>query len=553
MPPPESPDLVAPLLAVIATLRETIESLRTDNRKLVAMVEGLTRQLDQHFGEEAEARRVELQRLREEAAALALATPPTDPKMPAAGGEPQPVDPPAPVKPPTKRSKHGRGALPENLERDTKTVTPDDCEHCGGTQLWPIETRVTDEFEYVRAYLRIRSTHRRVCQCAACKKVTTPPLPPMPFDRAACTFSLMSWLLYSRGGLFMPLDRLCREFQRMGARIPSATLNRWWARGADLLIPVAAAVRMSLLGCTHIRSDGTGLRVVYPRMLANPKKGEARDGVANEQGYLVPRAAHYGQVLVFGDDEHTVYHFTVDKTGSQIDAFLTLGLDANNDPILWKGTRTADASSVYDHLYVGGDRIESGCNGHALRKFRDDKDKAPLLATRAMDFIGRFFTVEEEAKAKELRGAALLTHRTTYAGPVAIEFKQWLEDHRTDLVPSHPIRKAMQYFINHWEALTWFLVDPEVGLENNWSERALRKLALFRNASMFVGGEDGARRLCVVLTLVQTARQLGLDPVDYMEWALQRTVAHRDNRGIRAADLTPAAYKAAQKVKADHG
>jgi hypothetical protein len=53
------------------------------------------------------------------------------------------------------------------------------------------------------------------------------------------------------------------------------------------------------------------------------------------------------------------------------------------------------------------------------------------------------------------------------------------------------------------------------------------------------------------MTLVRNARHLDLDPGTYLEWALQRVVPHPDNRGIQAADLTPAAYKAAQQVKAD--
>jgi transposase len=339
--------------------------------------------------------------------------------------------------------------------------------------------------------------------------------------------------------------------ERMGARIPSATLNRWWGRGADLLLPVAASVRLSLLMDSHIRSDGTGLRVVFPRLLAAPKKGEARQGNVDADGYLRAKDPVYGQVLVFGNDEHTVFHFTLNREGHHIDEFLTLGVTPQGDPLLWQGTITADASSVYDHLYVAGERIESGCNGHALRKFRDDADKAPLLAAQAMHYIGQMFSAEEEARDRHLRGAELLAHRNARAGPVATEFRAWLEEHVTDLLPSHDIRKAMQYYLNHWDALTHFLLDPAVNLDNNWSERALRKIALFRNASLFVGGEEGARRLCAVLTLVQTARQLDLDPCAYLQWAMERAVPHPNNRGIQASDLTPAAYKAAQQVKAD--
>lgn len=539
----------AALLAVIEVLRGTIATLQRDNQRLIAMVEGLTKQLDRLLGDMADARKAELVRLQEEAQALGAAASPTP--TPEGGADQVPPDPSSSVKPPKKRDKHGRGTPPPDLPRDIDPIAPTKCDACGGTRLWPLKVLVTEEYDFVRAYLRIRRIERKVCQCAGCKQVITPAQPPMPFDRAACTFGMMAWLLHSRTGLFLPLDRLGRELERMGARIPSSTLNRWWGRGADLLLPVAASVRLSLLMDSHIRSDGTGLRVVFPRLLAVPKKGEARQGEVDADGYLLAKEPVYGQVLVFGNDEHTVFHFTLTREGHHLDEFLTLGLTPEGDPILWQGTITADASSVYDHLYVDGERFESGCNGHAFRKFRDHKDKAPLLAAQAMHYIGQIFSAEEEARDRQLRGAELLAHRQARAGPVATEFRAWLQQHVTDLLPAHDIRKAMQYYINHWDALTRFLLDPEVNLDNNWSERALRKVALFRNASLFIGGEEGARRLCAVLTLVQTARQLGLDPCAYLQWAMERAVPHPNNRGIRASDLTPAAYKAAKQVKHD--
>lgn len=545
------PELLPAMVALIKTLQETILGLRTDNQRLVAMVEGLTRQLDVLLADRAEETRAELQRLREEAAALAAAAPsPAGPALPADGAA-APPEAPAPTKPAPKRHNHGKGAIPAELERVDHQVAPaENCHDCGHDQVWPVETLVSEEYDFVRAYVRVRRTTRVVVECAKCHQRTVPPQPPMPFDRATCTFALMAWLLYSRGGLYIPLDRLGHELQRMGARIPSATLTRWWGRGADLLLPIAASVRLSLLSRTHIRTDGTGLDVLFPKLLAVPKRGEPREGPVDADGYLVQGPPIRAQVLVFGDDEHIVYHFAVNKEGSHIDDFLTLDWHEDGTRTLWKGTLTADAASVYDHLFVGGERIESGCNSHALRKFRDDAGLAPLLAAQAMHYIGSIFAFEKEAGAQKLRGPDLLTHRQTHARPVVEQLRLWLDTHLTDLLPKNPIRQAMQYYLNHWDALTRFLYDPDVNIDNNWSERALRKLALFRNASLFVGGEEGARRLCAVLTLVHTARQLDLDPCAYLEWALERVVPHPNSRRHRAADLTPAAYKATQEVQA---
>lgn len=537
---------------------------RAEIRRLVAMIEGLTRQLDELLRDRDAERAAEVARLREEArAAAASATPPdastsssdgssTDsaPSTSAADTEgDSPSD-----KPSRNRDKHGRGKKPDSAPRDEQRSRAAVCPQCGKTHLRdgkhgaPIE-----EWDYVRAHLRVRRTIPVQATCEDCgEAIPAPPPPPMPFDRAACTFALMAWLCFAKGGLFLPLDRLRRDFEAQGVRLPSATLTRWWQRGADLLHPVAASVRLSLLADTHMRMDGTGLKVVFPRAKGTPVKGELRAGDTDAEGYLLPRLPEDGQILVFGNDEHAVFVYTPSRKGHHALDFLTVGTNASGEPIQWKGTITADALSAYDCLFAAGSgRTEGGCNAHGLRKFRDDKDKAPLLASAALGFIGRFFEAEAEARSQGLRGDALLAYRQAHAGPAAAEFREWIDKNLDELLPSHPVRKAMKYYDNHWEALTLFLRDSNVPLDNNWSERALRKVALLRNNSLYAGGVEGAVRLCTIFTLIGTCRQLGVDPFAYLEWALTRSVPHPSNRGLVPDDLTPAAYKAAHQKQAE--
>ena len=532
--------------------KDRAESQREIGR-LVVMVEGLTRQLDLLLRDRDEERRAELARLRDEAKAAAERAM-GDPAVADAtgGGDGQEPPPPESRAARRRRSKHGRTPIPPKVPRDTHELKPASCDQCGDERLLILEKLITEEWDYVRAHLRCRRTERTVCRCVNCEARVTPPQPPMPFDRAACTFAMMAWLCFAKCGLFLPLDRLQRDFEDQGAHLASSTMTRWWQQGADLLFPIAGAVRWGLLATTHIRTDGTGLLVVYPRVKGQPVKGPAREGETDADGYLLAKPPSNGQILVFGDDEHAVYHFTPDKKGHHAEDFLIVGKDAEGKPIRWRGTITADALSAHDCLFDSDDRIESGCNAHGLRKFRDDADKAPLLASRALGFIGRLYVIEGEARSRQLHGAELLAHRIEHAGPVMDEFRAWISRHIGDLeLPSHPIRKAMQYYVNHWDALTRFLVDPEVEIDNNWSERALRKVALLRNNSMYVGGEVGAVRVCTLFTLINTCRLIEVDPYDYLVWALDRVVPHKDNRGFVADDLTPAAYKAAQKGGAE--
>ncbi len=536
-----------------ASQRETARLRKEFQRevsRLVTMVEGLTQQLDLLLRERDEERRAELAKTREEAQAMAAAAAAMagdESPSPEGSGGPSPTGKPS-KKP--KRHAHGRKPKPDHLERETVEQRPEACAHCQSEQLVARDDLVTEEYDYIRAHVRIRRTVRKLCVCTECNRRTVPDAPPMPFERASATFSMVAWLCFAKGGMFVPLDRLGLDLARQGASIPSATLTRWWQRGADLLQPIAEAVRQSLLAETHIRTDGTGLRVVLCRRKGKPVKGEERVGETDAEGWLLERGSFNGQILVFGNDEHAVYWFTETKEGHHAMDFLTLGKDAQGRPLRWKGTLTADALSAHDCLFVDGERTESGCNAHGLRKFRDHADKAPLLASKAMGFLGGFYRVEAEAKQRKLVCGELLAYRRAHAGPIADNFKAWLDEHLDALLDTNPVRKAMNYYVKHWTALTRFLEDPKVELDNNWSERALRKVALLRNNSLYAGGVEGAVRLCTLFTLINTCRLLGLDPYAYLVWAMTRSVPHATNRGLRSIDLTPAAYKASQQQAA---
>lgn len=549
-------DVIRTLNAALQVEREEAAKQREEARReiarLVAMVEGLTQQLDQLLKDHDEERRAKLAKLREEAraaaeAAAASGSGAADTASPEAhsGGESDDK-----TRPDPRRDEHGRKPKPDHLERDTTHVRPDVCAHCNGAKLVARDELVSEEYDYVRAHVRIRRTVRTICVCADCTGRTVPEAPPMPFDRASCTFAMMAWLCFAKCGLFLPLDRILHDLEAQGAPIPSATLTRWWQQGADLLHPVAAVVRLSLLADAHIRTDGTGLRVVFSRRKGKPVKGDERAGETDAAGWLLERGAANGQILVFGNDEHAVYWFTETKEGHHAMDFLTLGEDIDGKPIRWKGTLTADALNAHDCLFADGERTEAGCNAHGFRKFRDDADKAPLLASKAMGFIGGFYKVDAEAKAQKLDGAELLAHRQARAGPIAERFEAWLDEHVDDLLDTNPVRKAMRYYIKHWAALTRFLSDPNVELDNNWSERALRKIALLRNNSLYAGGREGAIRLCTLFTLINTCRLIDVDPYAYLVWAMTRVVPHSTNRGLTAVDLTPQAYKAAQEQTA---
>ena len=425
---------------------------------------------------------------------------------------------------PKNRHKHGRSGPPDHLPRAERHIeVQGDCSHCGHDRLHAHSERISEEYDVVRSYVRVRRTGREVRRCGHCRKTVAAPQPPMPFDQAACTFEMLAYLAYLKLVLFVPLDRIRRDFQAQKVPISPAMIQRWFVRCAELLVPVFEQMRQELLAGDHLQFDGTGLKLLDFEAAGRPVIS--------------------GQVIVFCQSELVLFHPTESKHGHHIEAFLTLEVDG--EPVPWEGTATADAVNIHDQIFNVPGRTEAGCNAHGFRKFGDDADFAPLIADVALGFIGEWYRLEGEAKAAGLSGSALLAHRQTHAGPVATAFRTWLSEQLSEcqLSVKNPIRQALQYYDNHWQPLTQFLRDAEVALDNNRSEWLLKNIGLLRKNVLFSGTGDLVSGLCSALSAVQTCRVLGVDPYAYLVWVLPQLVPHSDNRGRDIATLTPAAYK----------
>lgn len=102
----------------------------------------------------------------------------------------------------------------------------------------------------------------------------------------------------------------------------------------------------------------------------------------------------------------------------------------------------------------------------------------------------------------------------------------------------------LRYYTNHWDALTRFISDPNLPIDNSASEREFQRVAKLRGTCLFAGGPEGAHAMATLMGLAATCRHLGVDPQAYFTWALERRGTHRDVFGLTAEQLTPAAYAA---------
>ena len=263
---------------------------------------------------------------------------------------------------------------------------------------------------------------------------------------------------------------------------------------ADLLRPITDAMGKAMLSAHRIHTDDTGIPV---QAQGRTRKGHVWTYVA--------------------DDEHVVFRYTPRRKSDGPREFLRG----------YKGYVQADAANLYDRLYADGDEqgaTEVGCWAHARRRYFEaqltDRDRALI----GLGFIKKLYEADRVAsRAPPIRRTE---ERRRLAEPVLVGFKAWLDAQALVVLPKAPIADAIGYTRNQWGALTRFLDDARLKLDNNAAERQLRRVAVGRKNWLFAGSDEGAERGCVLYSLVASCKLHGVNPLDYLRDVLVRIGDH---------------------------
>jgi transposase len=185
--------------------------------------------------------------------------------------------------------------------------------------------------------------------------------------------------------------------------------------------------------------------------------------------------------------------------------------------------------------------IEVGCWAHARRYFWEAKATDTPRALTALGFIQALYRVEAEAKA--LDADARRVRRQAEARPVLERFRPWLDEQVGVVLPKSPIGEAVTYTRAQWTALTRYLEDGALAIDNNAAERALRRVVTGRKNWLFCGSDVGGTRAAILYSVVATCKAHGIDPWAYLRDVLERIPTHPNRR---RAELLPRNWKALQ-------
>ncbi|HSX89818.1 MAG TPA: IS66 family transposase [Pseudomonas sp.] len=403
-----------------------------------------------------------------------------------------------------------RTPLPERLPRRDVHHEPADT-RCGcGQTMKRVGEDVSEKLDYTPGVFTVERHVRGKWCCAACRTLVQAPVAPAVIDKGIPTAGLLAHVLVAKHADHLPLYRQEAIFGRAGLAIPRATLGAWVGQCGARLEPVAQALKAELLRCQVLHADET------PVAMLAPGKGKT------QRAYLWAYAAARSEPI-----KAVVYDFTPGRSGEHARAFL--GHDAERrerGQAAWAGRLVCDDFSGYKALFELG-VTEVGCMAHARRKFVElhSANKSSIAGT-ALDLFGQLYQVERDIQDLQ-DPAGRLQQRRSRSAPIAQALHEWLTAQRAKVPGGTATAKAIDYSLNRWAALTRYIEDPRLPIDNNHDEQQIRPWATGRKNWLFAGTLAAGQRAAVITSLIQSAKLNGHDPYVYLKDVLQRLPTQR--------------------------
>ena len=360
---------------------------------------------------------------------------------------------------------------------------------CCGIERKEIGTEESWQVEYLPGHFERIHHVRKKYACAGCEgngdnpRMETAAKPEMAIDKGMAGPGLLAYIVTSKFSDYLPLYRLEDVFQRQGFEISRATQSVWCGDIADLAEPLYDLMAERVRASHVVATDDT----IMP-MLSKGKTTNARMWV-----YV-------------GDDDYpyNVFDFTLNRGRDGPKYFL-------KD---YRQVLLADAYGGYNGVVAGNEITRAGCWAHMKRKVIDAEKAAPDIAREAVERVRALYAVERQSKDASVEERLKL--RQQQSAPLLAQLRERLLTWKEQLLPKHPMAEAVNYALGQWAELNVFCSDGAVSIDNNVSEREMKRVVLNRKNSLFVGNPRGGRTAAILASLTSTCRRHDIDPQLYL-------------------------------------
>lgn len=391
-----------------------------------------------------------------------------------------------------------RAPLPPHLPRREFRHEPDNTT-CGcGQAMQRIGEDVAEKLGYQPGVFTVERHVRGKWVCRCCEKLVQAPVAPHVIDKGLPTAGLLAQVLVAKYLDHLPLYRQEAIFERAGHAIGRSTLAQWVGECGVRLQPLVDALSAELLRQGVLHADETPVAMLKP--------GHGKTHRAYLWSYCTTQ---------FNPIKAVVFDFADSRGGQHARDFL--GLPGEQG---WRGKLVCDDFSGYKACFELG-VTEVGCMAHARRKFHELwANHGSQVGEQALKFFGQLYDVEREVADNDAEHRREVRRQRSRS--VADALHQWLVQQRQKVPDGSATAKGIDYSLNRWAALTRYIDDGDLPVDNNWVENQIRPIALGRNNWLFAGSMRAGKRAAAVMSLIHSARLNGLDPYAYIRDVLER-------------------------------
>jgi transposase len=395
----------------------------------------------------------------------------------------------------------GRRPLSPHLKRERMehdlTAEEKHCAGCG-QDLRPIGEESSERYEYLPAQLLVIEDICKKYACACTVKTATKP--PQPIEKSTAGASLLAQVIVSKVADHVPVHRQAKILRRFGVELADQTMCGWMRQCSELLTPLYARLKEFVLASKVVGTDDTPVKVLDRRLVRTTRKGRFWP-------YL-------------GDQNHraAVFDYTPTRERAGPEQFLKG----------YRGFLQADAYVAYDSFFTDPERglVEVACWAHTRRHFHQALDTDPARMGAVLAYIAQLYAVEKRARRSAVEGDALRLLREHASRPVLAQLKDYLLKIRDQVLPKSEAGQAVSYALKNWIALTRYLEDGDLSIDNNHTERSLRGLAIGRHNWTFLGSDRGGQTMAVLRSFVTSCELAKVDPFAWFQDVLSRIGEH---------------------------
>lgn len=427
------------------------------------------------------------------------------------------------------RKKGGRKPLPEDLPRiDIIHDISEEKKLCGcGQSKSCIGQEVSEKLDFIPPRVQVERHIRLKYACKSCEGVEDdgPTVEIAPalvqlIPKSNATAGLLAHIAVSKFADALPLYRQEKIFSRLGIDLSRAAMAKWMVKAGRSCNGLMDLLFEEIRGGPIINIDETPLQVLNEGGRSNTSKS-------------------YMWVYRGGPLDHPVLLYQYQRTRSG-----RVALEFLSD---YRGYIQSDDFAGYDHLGQNPDIVHLGCWAHARRKFvkvaqvrkkhRSKRANPKSLADEALDYIGRLYQVEKDARRRELDVGQIYDLRQEKTKPILEAFKIWLDAKQSLTPPKGLLGQAIGYTLSNWEKLVIYVEDGRLKPDNNLVENAIRPFVVGRKNWLFSGSPDGARASATFFTLIETAKANGLEPYAYLRHIFEKLPFAQTKQNLK--DLLP--------------